>query len=299
MLRLVRNRYSLSPKYRPVSVRGVHKTALSGFSDRNVRPYESGRPSYSNETMEKVISILRECNGLKSYPFFVELGAGTGKFTRCLNPQLHQIWNDFFKLVVVEPAPGFYNFLKEDAINYRNVTVAQESADKLSVSAGSINGILAAQAFHWFAKDETMLEMNRVLMKGMPVILVWNTYDYRKSFMRQLDEIFIAPRYPADVPRQQNREWEKVFDAGRPASKLFSPRQRSISFFKMDCTKEMIISRVLSTSVIAELPENQQKAIRNDVLEFIRTHPDSRGIADEGLYPMHYESEVVWFNKNR
>ncbi len=280
-------------------MRSVHKTALSGFTDRNVRPYEFGRPNYSDATIETVMSILRECNGLKSYPFFVELGAGTGKFTRCLYPQLHLTWNEFFKLFVVEPAPGFYNYLKEDTINYRNVSVSQESADSLSASTGSINGILAAQAFHWFAKDETILEMNRVLMKGMPVILLWNTYDYRKSFMRQLDELFIAPRYPADVPRQQTREWEKVFDAGRPASRLFSPRKRSISYFKMDCTKEMIVSRVLSTSVISELPEEQQKMVRNDILEFIKTHPDSRGIAEGNLYPMHYESEVVWFYKNK
>ena len=277
--------------------RGIHEAAVKGFTANNVASYEMGRPDYNGVAMNTVLDILKSCNKQNSYPFFVELGAGTGKFTKSLYPLLSPNWNDFFKLVVAEPMPGFNNYLKETVSNFRNVTIVSDSATNVSVKSESINGVLAAQAFHWFANDETMIEMSRILMTGMPMIFIWNTFDYRIPLMKDLDQLYIFPYYQSSVPRQQSKQWERVFDAGRPASRLFTPINRSLNYIKMEYSADMVVQRVLSTSVIAELPQAKKDQINNDVLNFLRTHPDSRNIDPAGLYPMQYETEVVWFNK--
>lgn len=230
-------------------------------------------------------------------PLFAELGAGTGKFTRRLYPALKETFGAAFKYAAIEPSQGFYQFLRDDLSHLTNISCHAHSAQNLSCFKDSqLDAVLAAQAFHWFASDETMSELYRTMKIGKPLVLVWNTYDHNTPWIRELDLNIVTPQYEAGVPRQQSREWERVFDNNAVGGKLFTKPESWRGLYEVDCSEEAVVNRVISTSCIAMLPPFKRERVRAQVIELLRTHPDTKSIdvtAGE-KFIMRYETEVVW-----
>ena len=78
----------------------------------------------------------------------LDLAAGTGKLTRQLAPR-------FARVIAVEPLDGMRDVLE------RVVPEAEAlagSADSIPLPDDSVDAIFVAEAFHWFATDETLRE---------------------------------------------------------------------------------------------------------------------------------------------
>lgn len=280
------------------ATRCIHDAARAGFTTNNVSSYESGRPSYSDNAIELISSIIKQKNSSGRYvPLFAELGAGTGKFTRRIYPALKSVFGNAFKYAALEPSQGFYNFLKDDLSHLTNVACYSDSAQKMtSFKDSQLDAVMAAQAFHWFASDETMNELYRTMKADKPLVMVWNTYDHNTPWIRDLDLKIVTPQYGPGVPRQQSRDWERVFDDSRPGGKLFTKTESWRGFYDIECTEEAVINRVVSTSCIAMLSPMKRNEVRAQVQELLRSHPDTKSInsAAGEKYKMRYETEVVW-----
>jgi ubiquinone/menaquinone biosynthesis C-methylase UbiE len=58
-----------------------------------------------------------------------------------------------------------------------NVDIRAGTAYELPVEDASVDAVICAQAFHWFANAEALKEFARVLKPGGSLGLIWNFYD--------------------------------------------------------------------------------------------------------------------------
>lgn len=127
--------------------------------DRAAEEYERTRPDYPPALLD-LVAVTDDAEVL-------DLGAGTGKLTRVLTRR-------YARVIAVEPLDGMR------AILTRVVPEAEAlagSAERIPLADGAVDAVFAAQAFHWFANDEAIAEIARVLRPGGPLCLVWNAPD--------------------------------------------------------------------------------------------------------------------------
>src|SRR5262245_57990684 len=124
----------------------VHEKAASGFS-RAVEVYARGRPDYPTQAVDLVVAAL----DLSPGKVVVDVGAGTGKFTRLLVASRATV-------VAIEPIEEMRNRLRADL---PGVQVLDGTAEQLPMTDQSADGIVVAQAFHWFDGPRALAEFAR------------------------------------------------------------------------------------------------------------------------------------------
>lgn len=132
----------------------MNERKFSGKADL----YERFRPSYPKE----LIDFLYENTENKTV---ADIGAGTGKFTRCL---LKKPW----KITAVEPNAD----MRERLEKIGGITVVNASAEDTGLSGHTFGLVTAAQAFHWFDEDKFRYECKRILTKNGRLAIVWNSF---------------------------------------------------------------------------------------------------------------------------
>ncbi|MDE6732962.1 MAG: class I SAM-dependent methyltransferase [Oscillospiraceae bacterium] len=117
--------------------------------------YEKFRPSYPNELIDFLYDNAR-CEAV------ADIGAGTGKFTRCL---LKKPWS----VTAVEPNADMRERLSEIA----GITVVNAPAEDTGLAEHSFGLVTAAQAFHWFDAERFKNECRRILTEGGKLAVIW------------------------------------------------------------------------------------------------------------------------------
>jgi ubiquinone/menaquinone biosynthesis C-methylase UbiE len=136
----------------------VHPTAAAGFG-HGAETYARGRPDFPLQAS----AWLREDLGLQPGKVAVDLGAGTGKFTRVL-------LGTGASVIAVEPVPAM---LAQLAASLPDVPAIRASAQRLPLADGCVDAVVCAQAFHWFASADSLAEIRRVLKAGGVLGLGW------------------------------------------------------------------------------------------------------------------------------
>ncbi len=127
-----------------------------GCGDRWPEDYERGRPGWP----PGVVSLA----GLPQTATVLDLGAGTGKLTRLLVPT-------FGRVIAIEPADAMRRMLETLCPGIESLA---GTGQEIPLADASVDGIFAAQAFHWFDDERAVGEMARVLRPGGALVLMWN-----------------------------------------------------------------------------------------------------------------------------
>lgn len=122
--------------------------------------YEKFRPSYPDELIDFLYENAR-CDNV------ADIGAGTGKFTRCL---LKKPWN----VTAVEPNADMRGKLAE----IEGITIVPALAEETGLPDGSVGLVTAAQAFHWFDAERFKAECKRILTEGGKLAVIYNERSY-------------------------------------------------------------------------------------------------------------------------
>ncbi len=208
----------------------------------------------------------------------LEVGAGTGKFTRLIRPTGARI-------VAVEPVEAMRRKLVELV---PGVVAVDGTAEALPAPDASADAVVAAQAFHWFRADRALTEFHRVLKRQGKLGLIWNVRDESVGWVHKLNDV-IAP-YEKSIPRYSSVDWQKAFaDNG-----LFTPLQRVEFFHSHRLPVDGLFDRVASISFIAALPEPARKGVMDQVRQLIADDPALRG-AERIDFP--YRTDVYWCDK--
>lgn len=136
--------------------------ATKRFSDR-VAEYTRFRPSYPRE----ILGVLEDVTHLKPETMVADIGAGTGILTRLFADSGHRVF-------AVEPNDEMRLACSEAFRDHGNVVVAKGQAEAIPLLDESIDLIVAGQAFHWFAPEETLREFSRIATKRCALAVVWN-----------------------------------------------------------------------------------------------------------------------------
>ena len=223
----------------------LHPSAERGF-DSAADAYERARPAYPAEA----VAWLCERLGLGPGSTVVDLAAGTGKLTRMLEGTNAHV-------IAVEPVDGMRAKLVEAL---PSVEALPGVAEELPLPDGSADAITVAQAFHWFATEDALAEMARVLRPRGALGLIWNLRDQRDPLQRAITEL-IRP-LQGDEPTTYDGRWRTVLEA----SPLFGRLEEARFQNEQELDADGLAERVASISFVAAARED----LRTTVVERAR-----------------------------
>jgi ubiquinone/menaquinone biosynthesis C-methylase UbiE len=231
----------------------VHHAAAEGFA-RGAGAYERGRPSYPPEA----VSWLAEQLGMAPGRRVLDLAAGTGKLTRLLVAT-------GASLIAVEPVAEMCSALAELA---SGVDVRAGTAEAIPLPDASVDAVAIAQAFHWFASEQALAEIARVLTPTGRLGLVWNRRDLRLPLQATISEITEPHR--GSTPSFMTGNWREAFQHTR----LFLPMAEHQVRYEQALTVDQLVDRVLSVSFIAALPQPARDDVQSKVRALAQRHND-------------------------
>ncbi|KAH7328963.1 S-adenosyl-L-methionine-dependent methyltransferase [Stachybotrys elegans] len=231
-----------------------------GFND--AQAYDTYRPSYPAEAVEKLLSHL----GVSGKPGskIVDLAAGTGKFTEALAARPEE-----YEVVAVEPHESMRGTLAKKKL--KGVDVREGTAVKMNVPDGWADAVVVAQAFHWFATEEALDEIRRVLKPDGKLGLVYNIENYNSpsswpaatAWEKKTSDLVLD--LPDDgQPRFRHSHWRIVLDAQAQAAapKFSTPLGEDSVPWTVKLSKAALWDRMNTLSQVALLQGAEREAWR-------------------------------------
>lgn len=246
----------------------IHQAAATGYAAK-ADLYTRGRPEYPDETL----AWLRDRLGLRPGKTVVDLGAGSGKFTAYL-------LQTGASVIAIEPVS---QMLAKLSLAQPDVESHQGTAEAIPLADASVDAVVCAQAFHWFATSAALTEIHRILKPGGALGLIWNVRDESVAWVKTLAAIFDA--HEGDAPRYTKGHWSSAFPfAG------FGPLQEDhFRHGHSGAAQDVIVNRVRSTSFIAALPPDEEARVVAAVEALIAATPD---LAQAGEVTMPYVTDA-------
>jgi SAM-dependent methyltransferase len=228
--------------------------------------YERTRPSYP--------PALLDALPLEPDASVLDLGAGTGKLTRVLAERYREV-------TAVEPLSKMRAMLERVV---PGVTALPGSAERIPLDDGSVDGVFAAQAFHWFDKPVALPEIARVLRPGGVFAIVWNQRnddlpDPRPAeFVREVELL-----HDAAMQRWESEpEWEDML---RDCGLFAEVHDRSFVTHDHVLDRSGILDNLRSVSWIANRDDREDVVARLGAL------------LPEATYSIPNRASVIWARK--
>ncbi len=154
--------------------------SVERFTSR-VENYAKYRPGYPLE----IVDLLKTECGLTPASIVADVGSGTGK--------LSEIFLANGNVVIgIEPNAAMREVAEkifQDQPLFRSV---DGSAEATTLTAASIDIVVAGQAFHWFNPSKTRTEWNRILKPGGWAVLIWNDRQLQTTpFLSDYEQLLI------------------------------------------------------------------------------------------------------------
>jgi len=210
--------------------------------DRAADLYERARPSYPADAVDWLLESNPEVS--------LELGAGTGKFTRLIA--------DRTRVIATDPSR---NMLEQIPVD---VERRVGTAENIPLREGSVDAVYAAQAWHWVDPTTAVPEVARVLRTGGILGLIWNGRDDRVDWVAKLSEIIV------DSPAEELKGFADV--------EGLAPVERFETAWSHELDRDEIAELVASRSYFILQDAAAQAATLEQVRRLLDTHPDTRDL---------------------
>lgn len=247
----------------------VHPIAAEGYG-QGAQVYARGRPVFPPQALDWMKDELLLGPGRLA----LDLGAGTGKFTKLLARTGAEV-------VAIEPVAAMLALLAADQPAVKTLRAA---AEHLPLASSSADAVICAQSFHWFANPAALAEIRRVLKPGGMLGLIWNVRDRSIAWVEALTRIMDP--YEGDAPRYDDGEWRDMF----PAPGFGPLSERSVPHAHTGDGERVIVDRVASVSFISALPESTRQTVLDEVRALIAATPE---LAAKTTVSMPYVTTMV------
>jgi len=235
------------------------KEAPADAFGNSAREYELGRPRWPDELIDRVAGELE----FGSDATVLDLGAGTGKLTRDLVPR-------FGRVIAVEPDDAMRAVLEEGVPEAESLA---GSAEAIPLPDASVDAVFTAEAFHWYASDESVGEIVRVLRPRGGLVILWNL-DFGdpdppmgEEVDRVIDVAFAKGGAPG-IGKVLSGFWREPIAKGP-----FEPLQESEVERTVTRTRDQWLANMLSVSSIAALSDADREEFAARLHELV---PDVR-----------------------
>ncbi|HEY3611890.1 MAG TPA: class I SAM-dependent methyltransferase [Pseudonocardiaceae bacterium] len=186
----------------------------------------------------------------------VELGAGTGKFSKMLAeriPELYPIEPDVrMRDVFAKSSPG--------------LSALAGSAEEIPLQDASVDAVLAADAWHWFDPATACREITRVLRPGGLLAVSWTLRDKSVPWMAEL--FAVVNEY--DHPNPPG-----VF--ALPENTAFAPPERRVFQWTRPMSPADLVALLGTYSVVLVMSEAERARLYDTSHEYIAKHPQLAG----------------------
>ena len=125
--------------------------------------YVKYRPNYPQAIYD---FLWKEVGVLSSFTV-ADVGCGTGIFTKGLVDRCQ-------KIVGIDPSQKMLDQARIFLGERDNLDLILGTGENLPLSDNSVDGILCAQAFHWFDLQGSKKEFRRVARSNAPIVFIWN-----------------------------------------------------------------------------------------------------------------------------
>ncbi|KAJ9314225.1 hypothetical protein DTO271D3_5454 [Paecilomyces variotii] len=262
--------------------------AKAGFA--NASSYDKHRPSYPAEAVDKLLAALHLAGNAGAK--VVDLAAGTGKFTEVLAAR-----PEAFDILAVEPHDEMRAELERKSLP--GVRVVNGTATSIPVASKNVDGLIAAQAWHWFSNRDSLEEIHRVLKPGGYFGVIWNVEDYnspREWTPRTEGEAKMKDiiwRHDDNQPRFRHSAWRKVLEDKEQKPILFSQPLQEISVpFTKFLSPSAVWDRFHTLSQIAILQGKELEDTKAEVAEILKGDGVERN--ENGEVALHGHTYFAW-----
>ncbi|KAF8121952.1 S-adenosyl-L-methionine-dependent methyltransferase [Boletus edulis] len=270
----------------------IHSVAHVGFAAGTNELYDRARPSYPQDSVRLIKKAVDNATPLN----IVEIGAGTGLFTRTL---LADEDNEtrIASLKAIEPSAGMREVFKQ-RVSHESVSISDGTFDNVpSVENGWADLIIIAQAFHWCPDyGKACAEFARILKPGGAVAFIWNLENRDAAgWVAQLrDRIEIHER---GSPQFRLGLWRQAFST-ESYNNYFNPPEEKEWVYQVATSEEICVDRALSKSYISILPPDQKQSVIDDIKAIV-ARGDGKVWIDEskGVFEYPYKTLVVLARK--
>jgi SAM-dependent methyltransferase len=245
--------------------------ATSRFSDR-VENYVRYRPGYPPQVLEM---LKQEC-GLKREHRIADIASGTGIWTRLLLENGNRVSG-------VEPNAGMREAAERLLSGFSNFNSIAATAEATTLPDHSMDFVTAAQAAHWFNREQSRREFVRILKPGGWLVLLWNErLTDSTPFLRDYEQLLLT--YGTDY---QDIRHERTTDA---VNEFFDPAPYEERNFPMlqEFDYAGVEGRLLSSSY-APGPEHPKHAA---MLQELRRIFDDHAV--ENRVAFEYKTRVYF-----
>jgi SAM-dependent methyltransferase len=211
------------------------------------REYEFGRPKWPADLIDRAAGELE----LGRRATVLDLGAGTGKLTRDLVPR-------FARVIAVEPDNAMRAVL-EDVVSEAEALAGR--GESIPLPDDSVDAVFTAEAFHWYASDESVGEIARVLRPRGGLVILFNVWfgdaepPMGEEVERVLDVAFAKGGAPG-IGKVLSGFWREPVETGG-----FEPLREAESERTVTRTRDQWLATMLSVSSIASLPDADRREL--------------------------------------
>ncbi|KAM0791202.1 hypothetical protein ACM66B_005684 [Microbotryomycetes sp. NB124-2] len=252
--------------------------------------YDRARPDYPQPALDKLFSLLPRNGSI------IELGSGTGLFTRMLLKDGQQN-GKLSKLLCVEPSEGMrkgFNDKLEQVGGKGQVELncVDGLFDQIPSEDASADMVVAAQAFHWTGHDgrSAIKEIARVLKPGGHAIFIWNLEDRSVDWVAKMRDLF--EKYEAGTPQYRHGYWKMIYDTPE-YNDNFEKHEVESCKRGIPVTEDLAVDRVLSKSYITALDDQEKDTLSKQLREVIRAAKDKVWIDEKaGTFEYPYGTDM-------
>ncbi|KAJ7641914.1 S-adenosyl-L-methionine-dependent methyltransferase [Roridomyces roridus] len=239
----------------------VHPESQAGFA-KNTELYNQVRSGYPAEAL----SLLRKAVSKQGPLDVVEIGVGTGIFTRGL--LAHPDWATVIRtLRAVEPNEGMRETFQNHTTDPR-VVLADGTFEDTGAESGSADLIAIATAFHWCLDIPAALtEFLRILKPDGVLCLIWTGQESdldATPWLKQVVSIAEARENSAS-PNARTEKWRDLFSLPAYTESFSETPEEQVFRWGIPVKVEDVLNKVLTASRVSALPEQEKEVVVRDV----------------------------------
>jgi SAM-dependent methyltransferase len=221
--------------------------------------YERGRPGYPPSVAEWLAP--------DPVALAVDVGAGTGKFTRALLPRAAEV-------VAVEPDAAMRERLTDVL---PEVSALGGTGEAIPLPDGSADLVTFAQSWHWVDPTSGAFEAARILRPGGVLGLVWNIRDESVPWSAALGGLILRPE-------SRIMQYDRPF-VGEP----FTEGSHREFAWVHEQSRADFLDMLTSRSYLIVMPADERAALLHQVEDLLDSTPETAGRA---IVPVPYVTHV-------
>lgn len=234
------------------------------FSSR-VGNYVRYRPGYPSA----ITDLLKNECGLSSASVIADVASGTGIFTRMLLENGNRVFG-------VEPNAEMRQAGEEFLRPYSNFTSVAGTAEATTLGDHSVDFVTAAQAAHWFDRENARHEFIRICRPSGWTVLLWNERRTGSTpFLRVYEQLLVE--YGTDYQDVRSERTTEQIET------LFAPSRFRLSTFdsQQDFDYPALEGRLLSSSYTPQADDPGHSPMLGELRRIFDTHQVNDRVAFE------------------